>query len=235
MPRLRYLVMFFWMVAPVPRLMVLAFAVVTAAGAVSLVSQPEGAARVLMPLLLLQLFAASSGFAVPARRGHFDFVLTMGESRWRIAAAHWVVSILPGVGGWAVMACVEAAATRGSEISLLSSGSVAAVAITSTVPWALAVSLPRFAVAIGWLLALAIVNMTAAGQRMLSQQPAGDVDSSWYETAIAVLLYPPRMAGESIRAPEAFAVVPVLIVAFVVMAAALFSIDRRDIPLEAAQ
>lgn len=231
---MRFLVKFFWMVAPVPRLMVAAFAFVAAAGVGLIVSQPHSAVRVLTPLLLLQLFASSSGFAVPARRGHFDLVLTMGESRWRIAAAHWLVSILPGIGGWALLACAELVAVRGVESSLLSSGSVAAVAITSTLPWALAVSLPRFAVAIGWLLALAMVDAADAGGGLLLRS-AGESGAAWIEAAIATLVYPPRMAGTSILGSEALAVVPALIIAGAATAAAIFSIDRRDIPLEAAQ
>lgn len=133
------------------------------------------------------------------------------------------------------MACAEAVATRGSATSLLSSGSAAAVAVTSTLPWALAVPLPRFAVAIGWLLALAMVNVTNAGQRMLWQHSAGEADAVWFEAAAAALLYPPGMAGESILGSQTFAVVPILIVAAAVMGAALIRIDCRDIPLEAAQ
>lgn len=230
-----FLVKFFWMVAPVPRLMVAAFAFVTAAGLGVIVSDPHSAARVLTPLLLLQLFAASSGFAVPARRGHFDFALTLGESRWRIAAAHWLVSILPGLGAWGVLACAELAAGRGVETSLLSSGSVAAVALTSTLPWALAVSLPRFAVAIGWLLVLAMVEVADAGGELLARAPAGASGAAWLQTALATLVYPPRMAGTSILGPEAAAVAAALIIAGAATVAALFSIDRRDIPLEAAQ
>src|SRR5687767_11207779 len=102
-----YSIRFFWMVAPVPRLMVQAMVGVGALAAVLLVVDRERSARALVPLLLLQVFAASSGFMVPARRGHYDLLLTGGYSRMHVAAVHWVVSVLPGVVVWLAVAALD--------------------------------------------------------------------------------------------------------------------------------
>ena len=63
--------------------------------------------KTVAPVLLLQLFAAASGFMVPARRGHYDLLLTRGDSRLAIAVVHWAMSILPGVLSWFVLAAIE--------------------------------------------------------------------------------------------------------------------------------
>jgi hypothetical protein len=235
MRRVLALLRFFQIVTPVPRLMLATFAVVAVAGGILVALRPERAAAALSPVLLLQLFAASSGFSVPARRGHYDLLLTMGESRWRIAAAHWLTSILPGTAGWLTLAITEMVTTRGARASLLASGSVAALALVSTLPWAMTVSLPRFAAAIGWLLLLALVAMSLAAERTIQLFGALAGGQSWVETVVALLLYPPVLVGESIAGPQGLIVVPALLVAAAAMGQAFAWIARSDIPLEAAQ
>src|SRR5688572_10369335 len=101
------IVRFFRIVNPIPRLMMRAFAGLALLAALLVLARPDRPADAMTPVLLLQLFAASSGFMVPARRGHFDLLLTAGYSRVRIAATHWVLSILPGLGTWLVLAGIE--------------------------------------------------------------------------------------------------------------------------------
>jgi hypothetical protein len=228
------LLRFFWTVSPLPPLMPAACVAVTLVGAVQIVLDPHRAAGALVPLLLLLLFAASSGFAVPARRGHYDFILATGTSRVWIATAHWLMSILPGLGGWATLAGAELVMTRGGAATTASSGSLAALAVISTLPWALTVSLPRFAAAIGWLLALALVTGNPYG-RFLSQPLENAGEGWWMETAIATLLYPPLLLGESVAGAHSLVVLPVLLVSVGAMAYAFAWVDRQDIPLETAQ
>ena len=71
-------------------------------------------------MLLLQLFGNSSGFDVPARRGHYDLLLTHGEARRRIIIGHWAASALPGVASWLVLgvvSCTRLAATNARRCS----------------------------------------------------------------------------------------------------------------------
>ena len=81
MSRWLYMFRFFLVVPPMPLLMIGAFAVITVAIAAVVVLNPSRATGALTPILLLQLFACSSGFDVPARRGHYDLLLMLaGES-----------------------------------------------------------------------------------------------------------------------------------------------------------
>ena len=226
---------FFRIVSPVPRLLMGALATVTMAATVIVVWEPLRADVALTPVLLVQLFAASSGFMLPARRGHYDLLLTSGHPRVAIAVAHWVTAILPGVVSWTVLAVAEIATTRGSAASMLASGTVAALVLVSTLPWALTVGLPRFAGAIGWLLLLALfaaVLAPLAPPRLFNILGGGE---SWAEAAVALMLYPPMLVGESLAGPQVFLVAPALMIAAGCMVDAVRRIDREDSPLEAAQ
>src|SRR5207253_6978602 len=56
--------------------------------------------------LFLQMFAASTGYADRATRGHFDSILAGRSSRWPIAGAHWLLSIAPGLTLWVLLAAM---------------------------------------------------------------------------------------------------------------------------------
>jgi hypothetical protein len=235
MARLIYLVRFFHTVSPLPPLMGLTFVVTTAISGAVVTVDPGRLQQALTPLLMLQLFACSSGFLIPARRGHFDLLLTAGESRLRIAAAHWIMSVLPGVASWFVVGLCEAAATQGGQGAARTSGTLLAWALVSTVPWAATVALPRFAGAIGWLLTLAVVAATVPGAvdgRMFDRLGSG---TSWIEAAVAVLVFPPLVVGEDVTGAQGWLAVPALLVAVTSMVHAFGWIEHQDIPLEAAQ
>jgi hypothetical protein len=80
-----------------PLLMLGALGVATVISMAVISIEPGRAASALTPILLLQLFACSSGFDVPARRGHYDLLLTHGETRHRIVVGHWLASAFPGL------------------------------------------------------------------------------------------------------------------------------------------
>lgn len=235
MVRIARLLYFFHVVPPVPRLMVATLAVITVALAALVAFRPARAPAALIPLLLLQMFAAASGFSVPARRGHYDLLLTSGEGRVRIAAAHWVMSILPGLASWVALAVTEQMATRGTGRAIVSSGSVAALLLVSTIPWALTVSLPRFAGAIGWLSVLSMAAVFLPADRILALGSTPGAGRSPVEAVLAILVYPPVLAAESVAGARGFIVLPAALIAAASMVHAFRWIDRTDIPLEAAQ
>ena len=107
------------MVPVVPPLFSAAFAIAVGAAALRLMSDASAAIDALTPVLLLQLFVASSGFRFAARRGYYDLLLTSGTPRWQIALAHCLVSITPGIVSWMCVAVLEAAATARQEVPLL--------------------------------------------------------------------------------------------------------------------
>ncbi len=233
----RQVVHFFAIVSPVPRLMKTTFWGVSAC-AVSVVAwDPSRAAVALTPILALQLFATSSGFLLSARRGHYDLLLTRGHSRLRIAAVHWAVCALPGIVSWAAVALAEMVVTGGSSWSLVHAGTLSAVLVVSTIPWAVTVALPRFAGAVGWLVTLALLMTMRVPDGEPGAAAAVAVGSGvgWVEAIVAVTLYPPMMVGQRVRGSPGVLLVTAAAIALLSMAVALAWVRDRDMPLEASQ
>lgn len=232
---LPFLIRFFHVVPPVPPMMTGTFVVLTLLSAAAIVANPVRAPGALVPVLLLQMFAASSGFALPARRGHFDLLLTRGSSRTLIALVHWTMSIAPGVASWLVLAVVEAGARGGDTATLLATGTCAVVFVVSTLPWALTVPLPRFSGAIGWML-ISVTAATTFSGGMTGQWRASSTrieEVAW--AASTFLIYPIGAIGQPLAGAQLMAAVPALIAASGAMTAACRWIARSDVPLEAAQ
>jgi hypothetical protein len=230
-----YLVRFFHVVPPVPSMMKGTFAVLTLAAVIAIVADAGAATGALVPILLLQAFAASSGFALPARRGHYDLLLTRGNSRTSIALVHWASSIATGIGSWFVLAVVEFVVSAGARATLLTSGSCAAVFLVSTLPWATSVALPRFSGGIGWLL-LAVTLATTFSSPVLG---AWDSTSTRIEElawpAWSLVVYPVAAVGQRLTRAQLMAAVPAIALAICAMVIACRWIAGRDVPLEAAQ
>lgn len=223
------LVRFFAIVSPLPPLMKGTFGVVVALGAPIVAVRPERTADLLLPLLTLHLFSASSGFAGPARRGHYDLLLTRGDSRLVMALVHWGYSIAPGIVAWLAIALIETAATRGASRAALAGGTVAAMAVVSMQAWACTVALPRFSGAIGWLIA------ALAASVLWPFGPMGDPAAPVEARALAAFLNPATLLGRPLDAASAVEVMPAVLVAVVGLAAACAWIELADYPLEASQ
>ena len=235
MTRLAYLARFFVAVPPMPLLMLGAFAVVTLVAIVMILLDPTRAAGAMTPILLLQLFACASGFDVPARRGHFDLLLTHGIPRRLIVLGHWCASTLPGLASWLVTATAAQVMARDRVVSLFSVGTICAVLLVSTIPWATTTRLPRFSGAIGWLLILATLSLLMPPFAGLDVEGSGGSWERWATVSLAVLVYPPMLVGRAPGGRDALVLLPAAIGSAVTVAIALWSIGRRDIPLEAAQ
>jgi len=151
-----YAVRYFHVVPVVPPLFSAAFAIAVGAGALRLMSDASAAADALTPVLLLQLFVASSGFKFAARRGYYDLLLTSGTPRWQIALAHCVVSIAPGIVSWMCIAAVELVATAGRNSVSFAPVTCAAFVGASLMAWSVAVFSSRTATAVLWLLVMSI-------------------------------------------------------------------------------
>jgi hypothetical protein len=231
MKNVLYLLRFFRVAPPLPGLVVWTFgAIVVGACAVVLIA-PGRTAGALAPLLVLQAFAASSGFAVPARRGHYDLLLTNTGGRTSIALAHWASSIAPGVAGWLIVSSVEALVTGSASIAM-ASGTCAAVILVSTMPWAATIALPRFSGGIGWLLTLTVVAITLSPDADASLLRTMDAEGF---AAAAFLVYPIAVVGRQLSSRELLIVAPALVLAAMSMVAACRWVRRATFPLEAAQ
>lgn len=225
-------VRFFRIVPTQPALISWTFAVVVVVGAAAILNEPSRSTGAMVPVLLLQLFSASSGLEVPARRGHYDLLLTSGHRRIWMALVHWASSVAPGAVSWLVLAGVEAA-MDGHNIRLLSFGTIAAMGLVSTLPWALTVRLPRFSAGIGWLLALAI-STSVLSSDVTASRSAGDI-IEWLSSAWAFLVYPAGLIGRELSLHQGLIAAPGLVLAAGAMVAACRWVSRASVPLEAAQ
>jgi hypothetical protein len=229
-----YLLRFFHVVPPVPPLVVATFVAVTGVASLAVATGSGRAQGALAPVLLLQLFTASSGFTVPARRGHYDLLLTRGTSRLRVSLAHWAVTIAPGVFSWLVLAFVERLAVR-EDGALLTSGTWAAMFMVSTLPWALTIALPRFAGGIGWLLLLVTMGTTFSEGIFARWTVSSTRVEALVWPAWVFLIYPLGAVGESLGPAHLLAVAPGIALATCAMVMACHWAAHSDVPLSAAQ
>jgi hypothetical protein len=225
---------FFRVVTTLPPLILWTFAVVVLVGAAAIVRDPSRSVGVMVPVLLLQLFAASSGFEVPARRGHYDLLLTSGHPRKWIALVHWGTSIAPGVVSWLALAIVESVASPGLDPRLLRSGTAVAMGLVSTLPWAITVRLPRFSGGIGWLLALAMWSSVWSADVVTTAQSKESIGEALW-SAWGFLVYPAGLVGHDLSPGEGLIAAPAVVLAVGSMAAACRWVSRAGVPLEAAQ
>jgi hypothetical protein len=206
-----------------------AFALVTAASVPATFVPGARPMQILLPVLVLQLFATSTGFIADARRGHFDVLLTGGVDRVTVAATYWALAVWPGVACWVVLALIDLAGH--GRTGLLSAGTIAAVTSVSTIPWATTVPLNRFAGAIGWLLTLVLLSgVTTLNEAMFVRR----IDQAPWSRVVACVLFPARLVGEPAAGNET-GIFLLALLATIGMGAALLWISRTDVALETGQ
>lgn len=226
---------FFRAVSPVPPLMSATCAATAFAASIGVVLDPGRGTMAVTPILVLQVFASASGFAVPARRGHYDLLLTRGIPRWHIALAHCAMSTLPGMSAWIAVGVVQLVASGGSATDVFAEGTCAAMLVASLLPWALTAGLPRFAGAIGWLLVAVVVATLVPGTAWRGLVDPDAAAGSPIHTAAVFLLNPTTMLGKDLTARTVAEILPAVAVAIGAAALACWWIHVMDVPLESAQ
>jgi hypothetical protein len=147
-PAVRY----FRLVSPPRTYFLVGFALLVAMGiAVEFIYQGSSDFASSM-ILLVQMFAVSTGFAVHASRGYFDPALTGESSRVNLAAAHFAASALPGVAAWAALGAAQALRARSLDVPTLRPGGLVALLLISSVCWAATLPLPPLSGAGIWLI-----------------------------------------------------------------------------------
>jgi hypothetical protein len=225
----------FFAVVPLhSRLMLLAMGAVLASGAVMLIANPNKGSDVLGPLALLQMLGASSGFAVAARRGHLDLLLTAGPRRTVVALTHLALSVLPGMVVWVVLGTVEMLVARTFDPLAFAPGSVVALCSISALAWALTVRLPRLSGGIAWLLGIAMwVIAWSGGPAVIAA--ASDGTASTLTRVLVATLCPFVLLGRRLSGDNALLVLPLIAVTAALAAEAVLWIGRMDVPLESTQ
>jgi len=105
-------------------------------------------------LLFVQMFLASTGFTERARRGHFDLLLTMSQSRARALAAHWIVSILPGAAAWLLLCLTAVASGTSAPWTTVLGPRLAALFLVSALAWVVGFAMTRGTAGFIWTVAL---------------------------------------------------------------------------------
>ena len=186
------------------------------------------------PIVFLHMFAVSSGFLLPARRGHFDLVLTGGSTPMRVALVHWLVSIAPGVAMWLLVGTVELALSAGAHATAFTNGTIAAMAMISTVGWALTVPMPRLSGGVMWLVVL-FIALAASGSWRAALLTVADAGGSVWSLGLMFTLCPVLLVGATLRGAELLALTPGFVAAVALVAVAMVWICQADLRLEAAQ
>jgi hypothetical protein len=205
----------FFMVAPLhSSYMLAALGAVLSVGCGTLVLNPHKGADVLVPVALLQMFAASSGFAIAARRGYTDLLLTAGAGRIGIALTHLMLSIAPGLLVWVSLGAVEMVAGRTVTPRAFTSGSVASMLLVSAFAWSISVPLPALSGGLVWLLTIAV----------------------WFVTCDdGAFVCPFVLLGRELADAHAPGLLAAAMVTSASVAGAVIWVARMDVPLESAQ
>ena len=232
MATVAFLVAFFRAAPPVTRPMILCLWTTAALGALAIAAGVVGSATVLTPVLVLHIFAASSGFGLAMRRGHYDLVLSRGVSVSGLMTAHWLGSVVPGVAAWLGVALAERLFSV-RDPAALTSGSLLAFLLASSFPWALTTPLPRFAAAIGWLVLLVTsLAIVPSGQQHLVDALRAPRSSAL--GALAVVAYPMGLLGVDAARLPIGTVSPGFACALLSMAGTMVWHRRAEVPLESA-
>jgi len=180
-------------------------------------------------ILVLQMFAAAAGFAVPASRGYLDPFLVAAGSRVRAGLALFVTASAPGWGAWVAVGLIQLARS-GGPAPAFQPAAVVALFVVSSLAWAATLPTRRWTAGLLWMVAMVAVVVS--------------------ERAL-VLLRLPEMAPEEIRshllaATGSTLAVPVLIpelrwpweglalhglCGLAALAAGLLYLHRKQLPL----
>ena len=208
---------FFAMVGLHPPYALVIITIVTGVGAATIWFDGRDVDSGLGMILFAQMYLASSGFATRARQGHFDPLLTSALPRTSIVAAHWLISIAPGVVAWLVVVAAALMTGNESASSAIAGQRAGGLLIVSAIAWAAGFALPRGAAGLIWMAVL----VALASQRT-------DVLAS--RSAAALLVCPFLLLGNRAAASPA-ALAAALLLSLLVLLLIWRTADRLDIYL----
>ena len=154
----------------------------------------------LVSLLIVQMFAVSTGFRGHASRGHYDPLLTRLPRR-TLALAHWTASAAPGVVAWIAIAVVEGVEARSLRILALDPSAVCALLLVSAVAWSVSAPLGPLTGGSLWLMASVAAVVNGGVMKLVGLFHAGVATPTPVRLAIAIAL-PPFMVGAPWSAVE---------------------------------
>jgi hypothetical protein len=141
--------------------------------------------------LLLQLFAASTGYRAKLRHGHFDPLLVAAPNRWEVAAAHWLVSIGLGAAVWIGLLLIDLVAHPHQLPTAMQPAVIVLFLYLSTVAWAISVVVGRMGGALIWLaLLVALTGSSALQSLRISFIPNPSTPADLARSIESVLIVP---------------------------------------------
>lgn len=222
---------FFLVVSPPPSWMRVALVLVGLTGCVMLWLNPADVDSALGSILLLQMFAASSGFLSAASRGHFDSVLVSGRQRWHIALASLMAAASPGAVAWLAVAVLAAALGHGADA--LAAQRLVAFFSVSSVAWAIGLALPQAAAGGLWALVLVALALSrdSAGTYLsvVHSAPVGLAQLAQATAAVAICPFLLLGSFPGVTDPRVLALD--LVVATSLAALGVWAVCRRDYSL----
>jgi hypothetical protein len=191
------MVKFFAIVRQCPSYGLAVLAAVTALGIVTMAFNPAELDSALGMVLFVQMFLASTGFAVTSRRGHFDPVLVHGSERPAVLFVQWCASIAPGAIAWAILVGCAYAWSSPAAWSAIAGTRVAAFVIVSAVAWVLGFLLPPGAGGAVWMGVLAALLLRRVD--VLASAAAQDSALAILRTAAALVVCPFLLLGTHVQ------------------------------------
>lgn len=221
---------YFWTVGTKRHYFLAAFAAIVAMGLFLEITSGGASGFATVMILIVQMFAVSTGFSSPASRGFYDPVLTRAGLGVRTVAAHFSVAALPGCLAWAVLASIEAIRAASLQVPALQTSALIGLMLVSAVAWASNLPFMPFAAAGVWL--LVSIGIFVSGRFFASLAPLAR-NPSWSaehpgRALLVTMLLPFMTPGLSLPRTTLAALAAI---AFAAFAAGVFFVRRRDFPL----
>jgi len=219
---------------PSPAMVFTMVALVAWAGYLT-VTAPDDFRGPYIVLMLCQAFAASTGYATRARRGHFDQLLAGRRSRVRFAVTHVSLSTLIGAAAWLVVCLLDAIGAGGHWPLGLTPGALSSFVYLSLLAWAMSVPFSRYSAGVLWL--IVAIALAASGRLLAlrnSYALAADTWSGVWHAVGPALVFPPIVIGEP-SSPTSTVIAVLLIAAAIAIAAGMAFISVYSLALEDAE
>src|SRR4051812_46294562 len=211
--------------------MLIGFAGSVLLGTATLCFNPAGVDSAFGSILVLQMFAVSEGFGIPASRGYFDPLLTGEHSRQRTAIGSLAAAALPGMVAWVLLVVIAAAC--GEWRIVVDPHRHVALLIVSVLAWAGGLALPRMAAGALWglfLVSTALFRGALAKYAMVVQSAPADA-LHLLQSAFAFVICPFLLLGDAPASMSPIVIGADVIFLLVVIWFAVRHVERRDYAL----
>ena len=225
---------YFGVVSINPGYVRIGFAVLVVVGCWQLYLSPDDPISPLATLLFWQMFAVSTGFRMAARRGYYDPLWVSGPPRWRVAMAHWCVSVRPGAVAWASLTMYAGIAAGPVGWVPLETANLLAWFLVSTCAWAAGLWLPRMGSGVVWVTSILALATTPTGLvhlRMVVTEPQGDRLGEVVSTALTFVGCPFLLLGSPAASENVWVRGLAVLVAVAALVVGVYSVMRSEFPL----